>query len=669
MENKVIKVAASCFITASTIAAFALSGEGPVIEKMVAYAAEDNANAGSAASSSSSIGDTASTGVSNNSETGNSSSSGSTSNASASISVEKPDDANVEKSANGSNSASSEVLPDNSNNANTSTEGSTSNNTQNDNAANAATSAPAQKPPVVDERSVIINVKWNDNNNYEGQRKDGLQVACKMYANGDGVHNQKVGEERVFTLTKDTNQIEFKVPKTANVTDDAFQTVNCVVSEQITINGGNSAVDGKYTYTLKKEADGNYTLTADYNTQKKNNSVTINWNDENNNDGKRPSNVKVTVKDENGVSKTYDINSGSNTSTSIKFTDFNAYTKNGKDNNLTVEAPSINGYEVKVSGTTITATHASEKVSYDIETVWNDKEYNKKRPKSYGVTLKSTGGNSRAFTINDGNKVRISDLNKYTAGKQNEYSLVIGSTTNYTSSVKLEGSTFIVTLTYNGKATGSNKSSGTKNDTMATTTLHSDSKKKSAAGNASTSDSSTPVDSNLDDDDYINVPIKLIWNDNGDETCRRDVKIKLVDNDGNSYTGTLSHENGYATAFAYVPLITEDNKDLEYNVIPDTVPGYVTHVYKNPGENLGFTIENYKAKGNGEAKKKIKLNDANKLKKLDTSSATDKTPSNDLTDTVVTKTNRTIPRVIGGLVGLLAAFIGSVVFFKFKKKF
>ena len=250
---------------------------------------------------------------------------------------------------------------------------------------------------------------WSDNNNQDGKRPESIQVQLK--ANGSNK-----GEVIALSSNNNWKNTWTNLPKYENGKEITY-TVEEVVPEG-------------YAASYNTSSKGKTIITNTYETEKTTYSVEKVWNDGENQDGKRPSDVQVQLK-ANGhnfgdLAKLNAENNWRNT-----WTDLPKY-ESGKEITYSVEEVVPEGYTVSYNTettgkTVITNTHEIEKISYSVEKVWNDNNnQDGKRLDSIKVQLKANGNNiGEVITLNVKNnwKNTWTNLPKYEDGKEITYSV------------------------------------------------------------------------------------------------------------------------------------------------------------------------------------------------------------------------------------------------------
>ena len=128
---------------------------------------------------------------------------------------------------------------------------------------------------------------------------------------------------------------------------------------------------------------------------------------------------------------------------------------------LTEQTPENYTVLIAQEGTTFVVTNTyspdepvDDTVTRSVIKVWNDKNYESKRPKSVTVTLKRNGETYDTQILSDSNSWQYEwkDLAKYdVSGIEYSWTLEEESITGYTASIALKGNTFVVTNSYSGK--------------------------------------------------------------------------------------------------------------------------------------------------------------------------------------------------------------------------
>ena len=254
--------------------------------------------------------------------------------------------------------------------------------------------------------SATVKKVWNDGNNRDGKRPENLKVDLKK---GDTVVKE-------VTLNAGNNW-------TATVTDleekENGQTIDYTWSEKDLPEG--------YSLTSTNKEGSITTLTNSYTPGKVSATVKKIWNDGNNQDGKRPENLKVDLKKGDTVIKEVTLNAGNNWTATV--TDLEE-----KENGQTIdytwsekdlpEGYSLTSTNKEGSITTLTNSYTPGKVSATVKKIWNDgNNQDGKRPENLKVELKKGDTVVKEVTLNAGNNwtATVTDLEEKENGQTIDY--------------------------------------------------------------------------------------------------------------------------------------------------------------------------------------------------------------------------------------------------------
>ena len=249
---------------------------------------------------------------------------------------------------------------------------------------------------------------WKDNNNQDGKRPevikitllgDGKEVASRTVTEKDNwnwkfenLDKFKDGKKVIYTVK------ESKVPGyTSNV--DGYNVTNTHEIEQVNIEGNKT------------------------------------WNDNNNQDGKRPESITITLLGDGKELSSKTVTEKDNWS--WKFENLDKF-KDGKKVVYTVKESKVPGYTSEVDGYNITNTHEIEQVNIEGNKTWKDNDnQDGKRPESITIILLGDGKEvaSKTITSNDNWSWKFENLAKYKAGKEVLYTVKEDKVPGYTSKV------------------------------------------------------------------------------------------------------------------------------------------------------------------------------------------------------------------------------------------
>ena len=173
-------------------------------------------------------------------------------------------------------------------------------------------------------------------------------------------------------------------------------------------------------------------------------SGTVKWEDANNQDGKRPEKVTVTLNKtvDGTTTKVKDVEvatpASSADTSNYEFTDLPQY-EGGKEITYTVAQNSVDGYTTKVDGFNIVNTHEPEKTFVEGTKTWEDaNNQDGKRPSEITIRLFKNGTEAevKKVTEADGWKWKFENLDKYyNKGKVVEYTIKEDKVDEYTTEV------------------------------------------------------------------------------------------------------------------------------------------------------------------------------------------------------------------------------------------
>ncbi len=379
---------------------------------------------------------------------------------------------------------------------------------------------------------------WADNDNQDGIRPE--KIVIHLHADGEII-------DTVTVTAKENWSWSFTdLPKNKN-TDGESSEIKYTITED--------AVEG---YTT--EVNG-YDVTNTHTTEKVSVEGSKTWADNNNQDGIRPSEIKVTLLAD-GVSTGKSVIVTAEDNWSFSFSGLDKF-KAGKEIVYSVTEEAVDGYTMTVNGYDITNTHVTEKIVVDGTKTWDDADnQDGKRPESITVHLHANGEKiaSKTVTAQTGWSYSFANLDKYANGQEIVYTITEDAVEGYTTTV-------------------------TGYDVVNTHVV-----------------------------EKIDIQGTKIWNDNQNQDGLRPAQIvvKLLADgkeiDSAIVTGDAIDENGNWTwNFTNLPKY-KDGVAIEYTVTEATVAGYNPSVSGSMTD--GFTITNSHTPGEtGISVKKI-WNDA-----------------------------------------------------------
>ena len=249
---------------------------------------------------------------------------------------------------------------------------------------------------------------WNDNSNQDGIRPESITV--NLFADGEKITSQEV------TKNNDWKYVFSNLPKYK---------------------------DGKViTYTITEDkVEGYTTKIADYNITNTHTAETTSvtgtktWNDNNNQDGKRPESIIVNLYANGRRVDSKTVTEKENWT--YTFDNLAKYS-NGEEIKYTVTENEVEYYTTEVTGHNITNTHTPETTSVTGTKTWNDNNNQDGiRPDSITVNLFANGEKitSQEVTKNNDWKYVFSNLPKYKDGKVIEYTITETVINGYTAEI------------------------------------------------------------------------------------------------------------------------------------------------------------------------------------------------------------------------------------------
>ena len=249
---------------------------------------------------------------------------------------------------------------------------------------------------------------WNDNNNQDGIRPSSITV--NLLANGQQVASKKVSASDNWLYS--------------------FDNLAAYANGQ------------KITYTVTENAVAGYTSTVDgYNVTNNHTPATVKvsgtktWNDNNNQDGIRPSSITVNLLANGRQVASKTVSASDNWQYS--FDNLAAYA-NGKKITYTVTEDAVAGYTSTVDGYNVTNNHTPATVKVSGTKTWNDdNNQDGIRPSSITVNLLANGRQvaSKTVSASDNWQYSFDNLAAYANGKKITYTVTENAVAGYTSTV------------------------------------------------------------------------------------------------------------------------------------------------------------------------------------------------------------------------------------------
>ena len=271
-------------------------------------------------------------------------------------------------------------------------------------------------------QTIDINGKkiWNDSNNQDGKRPS--SVTIQLYADGEKVEGQTAtisGEGNNWDYSF-KNLPMYKAGEIGHEIKYSVQEVN---------------VDSNYSVQYDKENKFNIINTHD--NIKTEVSGTKTWDDNNNQDGKRPEKITVRLYANGNEKESQEVKPGSDGKWNYSFTGLDKYSE-GKEITYTVSEDNVEGYKTEISGNNITNIHNPEKISITGTKTWDDNNNQDGiRPDSITINLLANGEKVSSTIANSESNWNYSftNLDKYNQGTEIKYALEEVSVDGYTSEI------------------------------------------------------------------------------------------------------------------------------------------------------------------------------------------------------------------------------------------
>ena len=263
---------------------------------------------------------------------------------------------------------------------------------------------------------VSVKKVWKDENNQDGKRPSSVTV--KLLADG-----QDTGKTLVLNAANGWAG-SFK-----DLDADKGGTPIQYTVVEVTVAG--------YTSEITGDAASGFTITNSYLPETVDVKATKNWDDANNQDGKRPTKITINLLADGQKVDSKEVQAAADGTWTVEFTKLAKY-KDGKEIKYTVTEDAVAEYESTITDFTITNKYAPKAIDYKVTKVWKDaNNQDGKRPESVTVQLyKSVDGatpvavEGKKLTLTAKDKTdantwvaSFTNLPQYEAGKEITYSI------------------------------------------------------------------------------------------------------------------------------------------------------------------------------------------------------------------------------------------------------
>ena len=464
-----------------------------------------------------------------------------------------------------------------------------------------------------EQTSVTVTKAWDDKNDQDGIRPESITV--KLLADGQETEetlklssgNNWMGTFSGLDKYKDGKEITYTI-------------------EEVSVNGYSTVVTG--------DASTGFTITNSHTPETISISGSKTWDDANDQDGKRPESITVSLLADGSKVSEKEVTASDNWTWT--FENLPKY-KDGKPVNYSIQEEAVPGYTPSYSGYDITNSYTPGKVAISATKSWQDNnDQDGLRPQSVTVKLLADGKDTgKTLILSEGNgwSDTFTDLDEYAAGEKIIYTVEEVSVNGYDTAITGDASNgFTITNAHNpetitlsgtktwddvdnqdGKRPGSITirlyADGTEvahkevsaeegwKWSFADMPKYEDGKEITYTISEDAVDGYTPTytDFNVTNTytpEQTSVTVTKAWDDKNDQDGIRpesitvkllangeDTKKELVLSDGNSWTGTFTELDKY-----------QNGQEVVYTIEEVEVNGYSTVVTGDA--STGFTVTN-----------------------------------------------------------------------------
>lgn len=455
---------------------------------------------------------------------------------------------------------------------------------------------------------------WNDANNQDGKRPESITVSLLADGRDTGI---------TVTLNAENNW-------TQTVTD-LDEKAN---GKAIKYTWAEENVPKGYELTGNTTKGTLTTLTNKHVPEVTSISGTKTWNDNDNQDGKRPTSITVNLLADGTVYASQTVTAATN----WKYTFDNLpVNKNGTAINYAIGEVEVTDYTTEIDEYDIINTHTPETTSVSGQKVWDDaNNQDGKRPESIKVRLLANGTEvaTKDVTAADNWAYNFTDLPKYANGEEIVYTVTEDTVADYTTAIN--GTTITnsytpgktsITVTkawadndnqdgirpenikvqlYAGETAQGEEVTLSADNNWTYTWSELDAKKDGQDIVYTVRETEVPAGyeaivtgtaaegfilTNTHETEVISVEGTKTWNDN-DQTTKRpeSITVRLLADGKEAGSQKVTADSNWTYKFAELPKYAA-GKEIVYTVSEDAVPGYITSVN---GNNLINTITSVK---------------------------------------------------------------------------
>ena len=280
---------------------------------------------------------------------------------------------------------------------------------------------------------IEVTKTWDDANDQDGVRPETIKMTLIGKVNGEVKYTSKA---ETVTDADYQNNNTWKHTFTDLPKRYLGQEIEYSVVETL-------ADDSPYTGTSVTDLE----IKNSYEPQTITFNIFKDWDDNDNNDGKRPESITVHLLKDGNEIETSTITE--ETGWAISFGPLPKFRDHGVEIDYTVIEDPVEYYENtdtiynkdserQTTDAIVINTHENEKAKIEITKIWKDdnNKYNY-RPNSIEVEIYADGELAKTVTLNASNnwKIVVTDLDKYAAGKEIEYTIKEKAVAHYTTAI------------------------------------------------------------------------------------------------------------------------------------------------------------------------------------------------------------------------------------------
>ncbi len=298
---------------------------------------------------------------------------------------------------------------------------------------------------------------WNDDSDRDGVRPD--SIALHVYtADAEGTLTE-VNDVTVKFTSTDGNDWSWTIEGTGlkKYEDDGKTPITYIVKEDDIVDE-----DGTLLYynncdnTFTVDSDGKYELTNIHDPELVDVKGSKTWDDNDDQDGERPSTIKINLVTDGTVTNSLDVSADENGDWTWAFTDLYKYRDHGVEIQYAITENSVTNYSTTYDGYDVKNTHTPYKTSVTVTKAWDDQNNKDNiRPTEVTVELYANGkATGKTVKLNASNKwtASFTDLDVSKNGWAIAYTVKESAVSGYTAKITGNQKTgFVVTNTHRPK--------------------------------------------------------------------------------------------------------------------------------------------------------------------------------------------------------------------------